>query len=373
MIKIETTTEKLESKGGLVLAGKVAQKIGLTTIKSDILACAGTIMASLYALMVQGNSAFEDASVLRGNRFFLESLGLKTAYAKETIRLYLEKLIAGKEAVIDQLRGCAAALIAKAKVHGIWIQGRCYIPVDIDTSPMDNSGSRKEGVSYTYKGFEGYHPIFAYYGREGYMIDCELRPGSRHWQKGTVDFIRGMIGRYEKAWKGKRVLFRLDSGNDAYGTMEEILRDGEGKEVKGRYLIIKRNKRREEEERWRKTGRRYGKLSRPRKGKKVFVGSVQIHPGVMRNGKRIKTLKEVRCVFEVIERSIDAAGNRLLIPEVEVNSWWTNLEAEAEKVIELYHAHGTMEQYHSELKSDMGVNGCHRGRWGRMKYYWRQR
>jgi hypothetical protein len=28
---------------------------------------------------------------------------------------------------------------------------------------------------------------------------------------------------------------------------------------------------------------------------------------------------------------------------------------EAEKVIELYHAHGTSEQYHSELKSDMEI------------------
>jgi hypothetical protein len=226
---------------------------------------------------------------------------------------------------------------------------------------MDNSGSHKEGVSYTYKGFEGYHPIFAYYGREGYMIDCELRPGSRHCQKGTVDFIRGMIRRHEKAWAGKRLLFRLDSGNDAYETMEVILRDGEGK---GRYLIIKRNKRREEEEEWRKIARRHGKLRRPRKGKKVFVGSVKLHPAVMRNGKRIKTLKEVRCVFEVIERRIDAKGNRLLIPEVEVNSWWTNLEAEAEKVIELYHAHGTMEQYHSELKSGMGVERLPSGKMG---------
>jgi hypothetical protein len=163
---IETTTERLESNGRLVLAGKIAQKIGLTAVSTAVLACAGTIIATLYALLVQGNRAFEDTSVLRGNRFFLGSLGLKTNYAKETIRLYLEKLIAGKEAVLNQLRGCVVALMLRAKVHGIWIGGRCYIPVDIGTSPMDNSGSHKEGMSYTFKGFEGYHPIFAYYGWE---------------------------------------------------------------------------------------------------------------------------------------------------------------------------------------------------------------
>jgi hypothetical protein len=92
------------------------------------LACVGTIIATLYALLVQGNSAFEHASVLRGNRFFLESLGLTTTYAKETIWLYLEKLIADKEAVLNQLRGCVVALMLRANVHGIWIGGRCYIP-----------------------------------------------------------------------------------------------------------------------------------------------------------------------------------------------------------------------------------------------------
>ena len=30
------------------------------------------------------------------------------------------------------------------------------VPVDIDVTPMDNSKSKKEGVSRTYKGFDGY-------------------------------------------------------------------------------------------------------------------------------------------------------------------------------------------------------------------------
>lgn len=35
---------------------------------------------------------------------------------------------------------------------------------------FDNSGTKKEGVSRTYKGTDGYAPIFAYMGQEGY--DC---------------------------------------------------------------------------------------------------------------------------------------------------------------------------------------------------------
>jgi hypothetical protein len=68
-----------------------------------------------------------------------------------------------------------------------------------------------------------------------------------------------------------------------------------------------------------------------------------------------ETLTGIRTVFEVIERKIDARGNILLIPEIEVNTWWTNLTCDAEKVIELYHDHATSEQFHAELKHDMDV------------------
>ena len=49
------------------------------------------------------------------------------------------------------------------------------VPVDIDVTPMDNSKSKREGVSRTYKGFDGYAPMMAYIGTEGYAINFELR------------------------------------------------------------------------------------------------------------------------------------------------------------------------------------------------------
>ena len=53
------------------------------------------------------------------------------------------------------------------------------VPVDIDVTPMDNSKSKKEGVSRTYKGFDGYAPVMAYIGTEGYAINFELREGKQ--------------------------------------------------------------------------------------------------------------------------------------------------------------------------------------------------
>ena len=60
-------------------------------------------------------------------------------------------------------------------------------------------------------------------------------------------------------------------------------------------------------------------------------------------------------VVQATERTILANGQRLLMPTVDVDSWWTNLPSGVRQCSALYNDHGTSEQFHSELKSDMGV------------------
>jgi hypothetical protein len=352
VIKIESTTETIESKGGLILAGKVAMKAGITLIKSLFVKNAGLIIACLFGLMVEGNSDFESMGGKRGNLFFKEAFGLPMVYAKETVRIYLGRMAEDADKVIEQLRESSTKIIKEGPLHGLWIKGKHYLPLDIDTSTMDNSKTKKEGVSRTYQGFDGYHPILAYVGKEGYMLDSELRPGSQHCQKGTVAFIEGLKGRLGRIQTGGRILYRMDSGNDSFDTLKAV-------SGKGEYCIIKRNKRRENEEKWLSIGKRKGKKVESRKGKKVWIGTIGIHPK-----KKDEVLQEVVCVFEVIQRKTDRLGNRYLFPEIEINLWWTNLEVEAEKVIQLYHGHATSEQFHSELKSDMGIERLPSGKLG---------
>jgi hypothetical protein len=226
VIKIQTTTETIESKGGLFLAGKIAKKAGLAAIKSFVVKNAGIIVASIFGLMVEGKSDFESMGEKRGSLFFKDALGLPYVYAKETVRLYLERMAKDAEGVIEQLRESSTKIILQAPLHGLWIQGRHYLPVDIDTTTMDNSKTKKEGVSRTYQGFDGFQPILAYVGKEGYMLDCELRPGSQHCQKGTPEFIQGLLGRLRDIQTGGRLLFRLDSGNDAFETLKAVTGKG---------------------------------------------------------------------------------------------------------------------------------------------------
>jgi hypothetical protein len=50
------------------------------------------------------------------------------------------------------------------------------------------------------------------------------------------------------------------------------------------------------------------------------------------------------------------AGQLLIEPEYELESYSTSLKsASAEEVQALYHAHGTSEQFHSEIKTDMDL------------------
>jgi hypothetical protein len=62
-----------------------------------------------------------------------------------------------------------------------------------------------------------------------------------------------------------------------------------------------------------------------------------------------------RLVVRVIERAVDRRGQRLLVPEIEIEGWWTSLDVVDEKVVDLYKHHGTHEQFHSEIKTDLDL------------------
>jgi hypothetical protein len=308
---------------------------------------AGKVLMTEFGNLVQGQRCFEGLRPYRGDDAYQMMLGLGSVYAPETVRIYLDRLAAEKSPVLfAQLWACNLALLKNAPITGITVEGREYIPVDIDVSPMDNSKTKKEGVGRTYKGCDGYAPIFAYIGAEGYMLSSELRAGSQHCQKDTPEFIRQLNRMIAELKLPKPVLFRLDGGNDSLDTIISILKE------QGQYFIIKRNPRRDEPEQWLDTAQALGNAEIPREGKTVFTGVItKAHPCA---GKyRDEQIPELDCVFRITERTIDKQGTPNLIPDIEIETWWTNMYEAPPDVIDLYHNHGTSEQFHSELKSDM--------------------
>ena len=218
------------------------------------------------------------------------------------------------------------------------------VPVDIDVTPMDNSKFKKEGVSRTYKGFDVYAPMMAYIGTEGYAINFELREGKQHCQKGTVEFLQETIKLCHKL-TDKPLLIRLDSGNDSIDNVAVLMDTG-------CFFIIKRNLRRESTDDWFEMAKQYFQnVNSPRDGKTVYIGS----DWKTVTSKQFNKEFTLRTGYEITERTIDKYGQFNLVPDVEVETWWTNLGDPDEEIIRLYHAHGECEQFHSEVKTDMDL------------------
>ena len=181
-------------------------------------------------------------------------------------------------------------------------------------------------------------PIWA---AKGTCWTASYGPGSQHCQSGTPEFIGACVETLDTLGLSGRCLLRLDSGNDAAVNFDHF-----GKN----FFIVKRNLRKECREQWLATARRVGTKCESRDGKNIYIGYVDhLRPG----GDPSRACVPV--VFEVIERLTDRDGNYLLVPEIEVNTYWTNLPCQAQEVIGLYHDHGTSEQFHSELKSDLDI------------------
>ena len=293
----------------------------------------GDVVTAAIGLLCLGKSDFNDIEAFREDEFFRQSLGLRQIPSEPTMR---QRLDAMRDACGLILREESALLVRKyarqpTPCHGAWVA------LDVDVSPFDNSHTKKEGVSWTYKKVDGFAPIFAYLGEEGYLVHCELRQGKQHCQDGTPKFLDEALCYAESITRAK-LLVRLDSGNDAIENIKVC------RKHKADYLI-KRNLRKESLEDWLEEAQAHGDWEFPREGKEVYTGETW----------RERDGKLYRVVFEVIRRTIAADGQRLLVPDIEVNTWWTSLRLSAKEVIALYHAHGTSEQYHSEIKTDLDL------------------
>jgi hypothetical protein len=189
-----------------------------------------------------------------------------------------------------------------------------------------------------------YAPMMAYIGKEGYAINFELRAGKQHCQSETVEFLQRTIALCRQL-TDKPLLIRLDSGNDSIDNVAVLMENN-------CFFIIKRNLRRESKDGWFDMAKQYCKdVNTPREGKTVYIGSDWKTVTSKQFGKEFT----LRAGYEITERTIDKYGQILMMPDIEVETWWTNLGVSDHDIISLYHAHGECEQYHSEVKTDMDL------------------
>jgi len=343
IFEIKQGDESLTSHSGLALIGALLHK---TQLKKRINAVHlsnhphpeishGEVALSMIGLLCLGKPDFEAIEAFRGDPFFSTSLGISTVPSEGTLRQRLNDAEGKFDAILKE----ESADMIKRHAPPISPCHKNYVPLDIDVSPFDNSGTKKEGVSWTYKKVDGYAPILAYLGKEGYWINVELREGKQHCQKGTPEFLRKTIG-LAKQITSSPLLVRLDSGNDSLDNIRVCQEENVD-------WLIKRNLRQESMEMWLEIAKTTGTVHVPRPGKAVYRGAIEVTREGIKN--------PLRQVFEVTVRTIDGKGQELLFPEIEVETYETSLPDAPETIVELYHAHGTSEQFHSEIKSDMDL------------------
>lgn len=284
------------------------------------------ILRSYVGLLATGESDFEAVAPRRMDEAFKSDLGITRVPSPETLRQRLDENALALRALAD---ACSLDFL---KSSGVLISpvDSGHIPLDCDTFLMDNSNSRKEGVSPIGEDREGYAPVAARLGAEGWCLELDLREGRsrRSSPEATIPFLDRAIERARRLG-ARKVLLRLDAGGDCLETRAGLA---------GRARIshiIRWNTLGENRLAW--AGRIFGKgdVSRPRPGKRVGVLAVRVPQAYRGRTYRFKR------VMRAIETTIDDQGQRLTFPRIELDGWWTSLSLPKERVIRLYEERDT--------------------------------
>ena len=350
--EIVETNEIIATQGGNLLLGAIMKKTELEKRVNSILGESfpppqgiktSDVIISYIGTLSQAQPEFEAIEQFRKDPYFKETLGLDKVPSCSTLRQRIDSLgETAKDETIEIVLKESCALLHNREVQ-ISPCFKDYVPLDVDVSPFDNSKTKKEGIGFTYKKFMGYAPIFAYLGQEGYCVNVELREGQEHCQNKTPEFLESAINNAQMVTNAK-ILVRLDSGNDSRDNIALF-------QKRNVDFIIKRNPRKESVEEHFHNAEKTGlQIEDTREGKRIFVYETLKTPN---NCK-----KAVRVVTFATERTITASGQILLLPEYEIESYYTSLSVEtatSNEVQNLYHDHGTSEQFHSEIKTDLDL------------------
>jgi hypothetical protein len=310
---------------------------------------AADIVRSYVGLLAQGKSDFDAIEAFRGDHFFRQALGLVSVPSSPTLR---QRLDAKAAAWFDWAFAANGELLRRAQPdYGLLPCG--WLPLDMDTFAMDNSGTAKDGVGRTYAGVDGYCPLAAYLGAHGFCLDLALRPGTQHSACETgydLERIVPLAQQLSAAGPKAPILVRMDAGFDARALMVQIARCNAPGQPRVDWLI-----------KWNPRSLDVQALGQQRSADPATVWACP------RDGKRIAVWEEavpvagftmpLRRILRLTERTIDARGQHLLVPEVQLDGWTTSLPErfDAEALIALYADHGTHEQFHAEFKTDMDL------------------
>ena len=350
-IKFRASRRTLTSHSGLSIIGQCIEIAGVDSIDGRFPITLGMrtsdVVKSYLGLLCLGMSDYDAIENFRRDKPFQQLLTLQKVPSTATLRQRLEKLAANDL----QARTASWSTTLLSLVEAPITAETTHVCLDIDTFVMDNSNSKKGGVSRTYQKVDGYTPIAAYLGNEGWCLGLELRPGKQHTMKESNAFLERVLPRAPGLTE-QPILLREDSGFDSQAHLALLERQRQAFADAGRRLdyVVKWNPRGSataDRDTWLAVATDYWQELRPGKRQALWTQTVSIHDG--------KIEYVVQRVMRLVERTADRDGQLLIEPDYELEGWWTSLDEAPEAVIKRYQAHATHEQFHSEIKTDLDL------------------
>jgi hypothetical protein len=305
------------------------------------------LVKSYIGLLTLGKSDFEAIEAFRRDRFFQEALGI----GQVPDSVWLRQPLAAQASVLREHTDDGSVRLIRRSEAPITAENG-FTCLDFDTFVMDNSGTKKEWVGRTYQGVDGYTPIAAYLGNAGWCVGLELRPGTQHSALETHYFLERVLPRVrELVVVTQSVLSRSDSGFDSARLLFQQDDEKRSWASEGRTFdyLVKWNPRQQDLAAWVARAEAANALQETRPGKRVALLELTVERAWQ------KERRNFRLIVRVTERTIDRHGQHLLVPEVGLEGGWTSLQEAPQQVIDRYAKHGTHEQFHSEIKTDLDL------------------
>ena len=209
LILEQSGEEFYTSHSGLALAGvcidrysDLGRHVGRVAKGSDHIAEID-ILRSYLGLLCLGKCNYQAIAAMREDGYFKQARGIGRIPSAERLRQRLDEAGGDLVPVINR----SSRTMVKRLNAPISGYRNGLVPLDVDVFPQDNSNTKKEDVSRTYKNYDGYAPMAAHLGMEGWCLEVELRPGNQHSQKGFVDFINRVLAGAKDLSKQSRSWF----------------------------------------------------------------------------------------------------------------------------------------------------------------------
>ena len=127
-----------------------------------------------------GKNDFDAIEGQRKDTFFARALHLRAVPSSPTLRQRLDAHAPDWFDLAERINAAVLGTRIAGKPVDFGALPCGYVPLDLDTFAMDNSGTAKEHVGRTYIGVDGYCPLACYLGTQGYCLELALRPGTQH-------------------------------------------------------------------------------------------------------------------------------------------------------------------------------------------------